>query len=158
MQDAPPDASAYHDAPPAYVQLVSGLDKLLSSEAVAAVQQFLEAVEAYERTWAENDATASADKASGVERAKPPQPIVFAVSSNKDERTAVHHFFKQPGLPKCSTETVPASKDGQNSMRLCYHAQVTECNTSWNKALEFCDRQRTYALCPTFCFYMYSID
>ncbi|KAK9908622.1 hypothetical protein WJX75_000533 [Coccomyxa subellipsoidea] len=70
-----------------------------------------------------NETTTSAEKVSGAERAKPPQPIMFEVSSNKDERTAVHHFFKQPGLPKCSTETVPASEEGQNSMRLCYHAQ-----------------------------------
>jgi hypothetical protein len=122
--NAPADMST----PPGYVQLLSGLDKLLSFEAVEAVQQFLAAVEAYERSWAEidaqNETTTSAEKVSGAERAKPPQPIMFEVSSNKDERTAVHHFFKQPGLPKCSTETVPASEEGQNSMRLCYHAQV----------------------------------
>ncbi|EIE24990.1 tRNA pseudouridine synthase D [Coccomyxa subellipsoidea C-169] len=125
--EAPPHASADIAALLGYAQLLSGLDKLLPSEGVAAVQQFLTAVEAYERSWAEADAPSDADapveKPSSAERVKPPLPITFAVSSNKDERTAVHHFFKQPGLPKCSTETMPAGEDGENCMRLCYHAQ-----------------------------------
>ena len=149
------DAPADLNNPPGYVQLLSGLDKLLSSEAVAAVQHFLEAVEAYERSWAEvdaqNEATTTAEKSSNAERVKPPQPIMFEVSSNKDERTAVHHFFKQPGLPKCSTETVPASEEGQNSMRLCYHAQVGYMQHLEAQCNRLCERQRTYAFRPQLC-------
>ncbi len=163
--EAPPHASADVTAPPGYAQFLSGLDKLLPSEGVAAVQQFLTAVEAYERSWADadapSDADAPAEKLSSAERVKPPLPITFAVSSNKDERTAVHHFFKQPGLPKCSTETMPAGENGENCMRLCYHAQVTppknvcmpctlccSCYSVVNEHLHVCTFRLPRCICP----------
>ncbi|BDA41229.1 Multisubstrate pseudouridine synthase 7 [Coccomyxa sp. Obi] len=113
-----------------YVQLLSGLDDLLSPDDVAAVQRFFAEIEAYESTWAEHDASDGGNRpAAGPEsstgKLKPPQPIRFPVSSNKDERTALHQFFKRPGLPKLSTETVPRdNREGeQPAFMLCYHAQ-----------------------------------
>ena len=114
-----------------YGQLLSGLDDLLASEDVAAVQRFFADITAYEGSWAEQDASdagtrPAAGPGSSHEKLKPPQPIRFPVSSNKDERTALHLFFKRPGLPKLSTETVPRdSREGeQPAIMLCYHAQV----------------------------------
>lgn len=114
-----------------YAHLLSGLDGLLSPDNVAAVQRFFADITAYERSWTEQDASdaghcPAAGPGSSKERLKPPQPIRFPVSSNKDERTALHQFFKQPGLPKLSTETVPRdTREGeQPAIMLCYHAQV----------------------------------
>ncbi len=114
-----------------YAQLLSGLDDLLTPDDVAAVQRFFADIMAYEMSWMEQDASdagncPAAGPGSSNERLKPPQPIRFPVSSNKDERTALHQFFKQPGLPKLSTETVPRdTREGeQPAIILCYHAQV----------------------------------
>ncbi|CAL8462051.1 g1582 [Coccomyxa elongata] len=113
-----------------YAQFLSGLDDMLSPDDVAAVQRFFAEIMVYESSWTEQDASDAGNRpaagpGSSNERLKPPQPIRFPVSSNKDERTALHQFFKQPGLPKLSTETVPRdTREGeQPAIMLCYHAQ-----------------------------------
>lgn len=123
-----PDGPTNTTRPIQVMELLSGLDKFLSPEDIATVHQFFAEVDAYERSWVESNAASTVDNStnspSSNQRLKPPQPISFTVSSNKDMRTAVHQFFKRPVLPKCSTETLPHEDGGQHRIQLCYHAQV----------------------------------
>ena len=105
----------------------SELDKMLGAAGCAAVRHYFDQIANYEdfqRTLARGEArvVVSCDQEGFIH--KPPQFIDLPSSSEKEARTAVHQFFKRPGLPRLSTETVTGSS-GNNSIRLSYHAQVT---------------------------------
>ena len=104
----------------------SVVNELLGAAGCAAVRQYFDQIAAYEKfqcTLARGEARRAVpcDQQGFIH--KPPPSIDLPFSGDKAARTAVHQFFKRPGLPRLSTETITGGSDS-TSIRLSYHAQV----------------------------------
>ena len=104
----------------------SEVDELVGTAGCAAVRQYFDQIAAYEEfqcTLVRGEAkhAVSCDQKGFIH--KPPPSIDLPFSGDKAARTVVHQFFKRPGLPRLSTETITGA-GGSTSIRLSYHAQV----------------------------------
>ena len=121
-----PAAAAAEEEPSEGAQTTPGkpdwaeLDSLLGAEAGAAVQEYFGQIAAYETF--QQEQAAGNRHSDGAFIHKPPKSITFLAGTDKAVRTAVHHFFRRPGLPRLSTDTI-AGEAGATCIRLNYHAQ-----------------------------------
>ena len=95
---------------------------MLGSAQAESVQQYFQQIAAYEEF--QRRRAAGEEKSPQAEGFvhKPAGCIMLPASGDKAARTAVHAWFKQPGMPNVSTETV-TGKDGSSTIRLSYHVQ-----------------------------------
>ena len=106
------------------------VEELLGTAGCAAVRQYFDQIAAYEEfqgTLARGEARRAVPGEHEGFVHKPPPSIDLPFSGDKAARTAVHQFFKRPGLPRLSTETITGSGGDSTSIRLSYHAQVPAC-------------------------------
>ena len=109
---------------------------MLAGEAnAAALQSFLDAILAYEQQQQQQQQGSIQAPASAGTQCSPPPPISLdAATADKAQRTAVHAFFRKPGLPRLQTDSVTAGGksarggadcgSGVHAIRVTYLPQV----------------------------------
>ena len=93
-----------------YQKHLADFSTLAGGDNAAVLKQFLSAVLKHERQRSQESAA----------QLEPPDPIVLQMeNADKAQRTAVHAFFRRPGLPKLQTDSMTAS--GNNARGMLTH-------------------------------------